>query len=76
MDIGRRLLNGRRNLNAEVVRGDLGLATMKSRWSGVGARLRWKKLLEGSLATWVYKWREAFVLSGTEETGVGELGIP
>ena len=45
--MGRRLLNGRRTLNEEVVRGELGLETLESRWNG--ARLRfWKKLLEGT----------------------------
>jgi len=76
--MGRRLLNGRRTLNTEVVRGELGLETMESRWNV--ARLRfWKKLLEGTnpLATWVYrKRREEFEVSGKSDkvTGVGEHG--
>ena len=69
--MGRRLLNGRRTLNAEVVRGELGLETLESRWNG--ARLRfWRKLLEGAnpLATWVYnKRREEFVLKGKKDKG-------
>ena len=69
--MGRRLLMDRRTLNAEVVRGELGLETLESRWNG--ARLRfWRKLLEGAnpLATWVYnKRREEFVLKGQKDKG-------